>query len=338
MGSLHWSLGVAIGVVFIGMAFASPSMRHPPRMPPGFEKALPPDVRQKLKAIHENPNLNFTERHEQIDKIMSSLPDEVLDKLPPPPGFEKLPKEVQDQLKSIRRNKSLNWREKHEKVREFIDSLPEEQRKLLPPPPPPPFFPPFGPRGLPPRPPPGFEKVLPSEVYQRLLAVHENTNISVPEKMQKIDEIMKEVPKETLEKLPLPPGFDKLPEDTQKQARAILFNMSISFKERMKALKKFTKSLPKEQRKMVRPQPPGFENLPQDIREKIDAIFEDDQLDHRQKHEKIRELIDSLPQEIRSKLPPPPPFGMPPPPFGMPPPPPFGNKMPPPPPPGMDFE
>jgi hypothetical protein len=82
---------------------------------------------------------------------MSSLPDEVLDKLPPPPGFEKLPKEVQDQLKSIRRNKSLNWGEKHEKVRELIDSLPEEQRKLLPPPPPPPFFPPFGPRGLPPR-------------------------------------------------------------------------------------------------------------------------------------------------------------------------------------------
>ena len=44
---------------------------------------------------------------------------------------------------------------------------------------------------LPPRPPPGFELVLSPTVYTQLLAVHENSALTIDEQKRKIDEIMK---------------------------------------------------------------------------------------------------------------------------------------------------
>ena len=70
-----------------------------------------------------------------IDEVLDSVAPEILEKIPPPPGFDKLPQDVQDQLKKIHSNRSLKWSEKMEKGKAIIDALPEEQRRLLPPPP-----------------------------------------------------------------------------------------------------------------------------------------------------------------------------------------------------------
>uniref|UniRef100_A0A0K0DI82 Uncharacterized protein n=1 Tax=Angiostrongylus cantonensis TaxID=6313 RepID=A0A0K0DI82_ANGCA len=72
-------------------------------IPPGFEEILPVDVVQRLKNIHENSAL--TAEHQQIDEVMTSLPEELLNRLPPPPGFDRLPLPIRDELKRIHRDK-----------------------------------------------------------------------------------------------------------------------------------------------------------------------------------------------------------------------------------------
>ncbi|KAE9550041.1 hypothetical protein FO519_006742 [Halicephalobus sp. NKZ332] len=113
-----------------------PPMGGFPPLPPQLKAVLPPDVVTKLEAIHNDNSLGFKEKHEQIDKIMSSLPADVLDKIPPPPGFAQLPQDVQQKLKEVNRNPNLSWEDKQKATRQIIESLPENLRRLLPPPPP----------------------------------------------------------------------------------------------------------------------------------------------------------------------------------------------------------
>jgi hypothetical protein len=54
--------------------------------PPGFERLLPPDVYNQLLQIHRNPELGPQEKSQQIDQIMRSLPQSILEQLPLPPG------------------------------------------------------------------------------------------------------------------------------------------------------------------------------------------------------------------------------------------------------------
>ncbi|KAL6737895.1 hypothetical protein Aduo_011500 [Ancylostoma duodenale] len=114
--------------------FALP--RLPKELPPGFVEVLPEDVIMRLRAVHENPSLTAEQQHEQIDQIMTSLPDELVERLPQPPGFENLPQSTRDQLRSIHRDKSLNWRQRAEKIRAVFEALPPHLRPQMPPPPP----------------------------------------------------------------------------------------------------------------------------------------------------------------------------------------------------------
>lgn len=104
--------------------------RLPKDIPPGFEEILPVDVVQRLKNIHENSALTAEQQHQQIDEVMTSLPEELLNRLPPPPGFDRLPLPIRDELKRIHRDKKLNWRQRHDKIREIIDTLPSSSRSL----------------------------------------------------------------------------------------------------------------------------------------------------------------------------------------------------------------
>ncbi|KAI1695997.1 hypothetical protein Ddc_20768 [Ditylenchus destructor] len=61
--------------------------------------------------------------------------------------------------------------------------------------------------------PPGFADVLPSDIIQQLKDVH-SQHLSMKETKEKIDEIMKNVSKETLAKLPKPPGPPPSGEDS----------------------------------------------------------------------------------------------------------------------------
>jgi len=261
---------------------------------PGFE-LLPADVQEKLKALFEDKNIGWQERHEKIFEIMEGLPDEIKSKLPPPPGFEKLPQEVQDKLKAIHMDRSLSWAAKHQKVREIIDSLPEEVKRLLPVPPPP----------------PGFE-LLPEEVKAQIKAVHENSTLGWREKTEKIREIMENLPEEHKRKLPFPPpppGFEILPEDAKVKINAIRENSTLSWAEKHEKIREIIEALPEEMKNKlpVPPLPPGFELLPEDIKAKMKAVHEDKTLTHRERFDKIHEIMESLPADIKAKLPPPPP-------------------------------
>uniref|UniRef100_A0A914PMF6 Uncharacterized protein n=1 Tax=Panagrolaimus davidi TaxID=227884 RepID=A0A914PMF6_9BILA len=124
-------------VALSAMAFAAPQMPPPgsfPPLPRELEQVLPADAVEKLKAIHGDTSLGFKEKHEKIDQIMSSLPADVLDKIPPPPGFAQLPQDVQQKLKAINRNPNISWEEKQKQTKAVIEGLPPHLRHLLPPP------------------------------------------------------------------------------------------------------------------------------------------------------------------------------------------------------------
>nr|CAD2185885.1 unnamed protein product [Meloidogyne enterolobii]CAD2191970.1 unnamed protein product [Meloidogyne enterolobii]CAD2201663.1 unnamed protein product [Meloidogyne enterolobii] len=56
---------------------------------------------------------------------------QILDKIPPPPGFDRLPEDVRNKLKAIHRNKEKSWAQKQQELQAYIQSLPYEQRGLL---------------------------------------------------------------------------------------------------------------------------------------------------------------------------------------------------------------
>uniref|UniRef100_A0A0K0F9U6 SXP/RAL-2 family protein Ani s 5-like cation-binding domain-containing protein n=1 Tax=Strongyloides venezuelensis TaxID=75913 RepID=A0A0K0F9U6_STRVS len=262
--------------------------------PKDFEEILPQDVKDQLKAIHENNDLKWRERKDKVNEIMSNLPQDIKDKLPVPPEFRELPKEIQDQLKAIKLAPKLTREEKRNKIKSLIDSLPEETKKLIKPRP---FlFPPMGP-------PKEFEEILGSQVYNRLKNIHENKDLSPSEKWSNVEEIMKSLPTEVLEKLPLPPHLRNLPEDVQEQLKKIFVNKELSFHEKRQQARELIKGLPEEIRKTIRPpMPPFFEKLPEELKSKIEKIFKDDNIGRREKFEKIRDILDEIPKEEREKI------------------------------------
>uniref|UniRef100_A0AC34FZL2 Uncharacterized protein n=1 Tax=Panagrolaimus sp. ES5 TaxID=591445 RepID=A0AC34FZL2_9BILA len=281
----------------------------PPHPPPEFKEILGEELYNKLDVIHQDKNLTREERFKKMDEFMSSLPSETLAKLPLPPPFRQLPEDVQNKIREIMHNFSIDFKQRMQKVREFIRTLPEEQQKLVPPPPP--FF---GGQGhghrhgfLPRGPPADFKDILPTDKWEQLVELHKNDKLSWKEKKKQINEIMNSIPSETLMKLPLPPHLRKLSAENQQKIREFFADKSLSFDEKFQKTKEFIKSLPEAERKLARPPPPpGFENLPSDVKAKIDAIFENETLGHHERFEKVREIIDALPAEIRAKLPPPP--------------------------------
>lgn len=288
--------------------------------PAGFEELLPEDAKAKLIAAHDDRSLSFDERRDRIESVFDELPREILEKLPLPPGLARLPAEAQEPFRALHVDRSIGWRERQAKVHELIKELPKEQQQLVHPPaprfppmgphgmPPPPFpFPQAGANFLPPRPPPGFEAVLSPSIFKQLMAVHENVALSVPEKKQRIDHILSLVPQEQLERLPLPPHFERLSPETIQRVRKIMQDFSLDWDARHQKVDEFVRSLPREERRLLRPTIPGFEALPEEVRDQIDDLFDNQKMHPMERHQKIRQLLESLPEEIRSKIPPPPP-------------------------------
>ncbi|KAH7698918.1 Protein Y75B7AR.1, partial [Aphelenchoides avenae] len=156
-------------------------------------------------------------------------------------------------------------------------------------------------------PPIGYENILPPDTFKRLVAVHQNMSLSIPEKKKQVDAIMAEVPQETLEMLPLPPALYKLPATELNTAKKIFANKSLSFDEKNESVRKFIQSLPTHLKRLVRPPlPRGFENLPEETKDKIDELYEMDGLSEDERYNKIMKVVELLPPELRAKLPPPP--------------------------------
>ncbi|PIO67300.1 hypothetical protein TELCIR_10954, partial [Teladorsagia circumcincta] len=185
---------------------------------------------------------SFQQKHEKSDKIFSSLPVEIVDKLPHPPFFKNLPKETQEQIKQIRRDKSMSWHERHQKIHAIIDALPDDIR---------PHHPPPGRHRGPPRGgelPPGFEEVLPEDIMQKVNDIRQNSALSDEKKQEKVEDILSSLPVEILEKLPLPPFFEHLPDPVREKLTQIHRDTSLSWRERHRKIFDIVESLPEDQR------------------------------------------------------------------------------------------
>ncbi|KAI6236554.1 hypothetical protein M3Y95_00170000 [Aphelenchoides besseyi] len=300
------------------VAFARPAINGqgffaplpPSLLPPGFE-ILPQDAIDKLTAAHNDASLSVEERRDRIESVFDELPRDILEKLPLPPGLARLPSDIQTPFKALHVDRTMGWRERQTRVHELIKQLPEDMQRLVHPPAP---VPPFGsqgfrpmPYGFPSRPPPGFEFVLSPTIYKQLLAVHENTKITDDEKKQQLDKILRLVPQDQLDRLPLPPGFDQLPAETLQRMKQIMHDFSLKWDDRFQKVAEFVRSLPREERRLLRPRLPGFEALPEETRDQIDDLFENHKLNPIERNQKIHDILESLPEEIRSHIPPPPP-------------------------------
>ncbi|KAI6190515.1 hypothetical protein M3Y97_00126400 [Aphelenchoides bicaudatus] len=311
MRLLILTVSLVIGVV-IGRPQPGPlgfAPQTPPLIPPGFDEHLPDQAKQRLIQLHFNKDLNFEERRDKIEEVLDGLPKDVLEKLPLPPGLERLPEKSKAKFKELHMNRDISWKERQQLVREAVKELPEDEQRLVEPPRPP-MMPPMGPHmGFPPHPPPGFETVLSQTIYKQLMAVHSNPQLSVEEKKQQVDKIMANVPQEQLDRLPLPPGFDRLSFENQQRVRQLMHDFKLDWETRHENVKKFIDNLPRSERKMLIPgPPPGFEIVPKETQDQIDELFMNEKLSPAERSYKIHQLIMQLPEEIRSKLPPPPPM------------------------------
>ncbi|KAF8383757.1 hypothetical protein PRIPAC_72899 [Pristionchus pacificus] len=182
-------LSLALPLAFA--QFGPPSQGQlPPLFPPHIEDLIPADVLAKMKAVHENPSLPPQMKHEQIDDLMISLPTEILDKIPPPPGFDQLPKDVQETIKKLSRNRSVKWSDRQASIRRFIDALPENVKALIPMP---------GAGG-----PPGFE-AIPIQQRAEIQMIENDQNMSFRDRYFKIKQIMDSLPVEIRSQLPAVP-------------------------------------------------------------------------------------------------------------------------------------
>jgi hypothetical protein len=86
-------------------------------------------------------------------------------------------------------------------------------------------------------------------------------------------------------------------------------NKSLNWEQRHNQIRQLLEKLPDDIKLKMPPppMPPAFEMLPASIRSQLRAIHENRELGFRERYQKIKEVIDQLPDDIKSKLPQPPP-------------------------------
>lgn len=207
--------------------------------PPVFESVLPEEAKQRLVYIYGDSTLVSEDRVNQINAVFDSLPQEVIEQLPLPVEYERLPADVYRRISYVHTAPGFKWAERQQLIRDIVESLPAEQRQLM-------HTPKIG------GPPPGFELVLAPTVYKQLLTIHHNPRLSKEEKAVLITRIMRQVPAEQINKLPLPSGMDQLPAELQQRLRALVYDYSVEQPIRAQRVREFVQSLPIEMRPQLR--------------------------------------------------------------------------------------
>jgi hypothetical protein len=159
--------------------------------------------------------------------------------LPLPAEFERLPFDVFQRIQYVHTAPGFHWAERTALTRAIIETLPENERQLL-------GTPRIG------GPPPGFEQVLPPTVYKQLLFVHHNPLLSKEQKSHQITQIMRQVPQQQIDMLPLPRGMDNLPMEIQKRLRSLIYDYTVEQPERAQRVRDFVAKLPAELRPALR--------------------------------------------------------------------------------------
>lgn len=89
--------------------------------------------------------------------------------------------------------------------------------------------------------PPGFDEHLPEDAKQRLIQLHFDRTLNFEQRRDKIEEVLDGLPKEVLEKLPLPPGLERLPEESKAKFKELHMNRDLSWRERHELVQKAIK-------------------------------------------------------------------------------------------------
>lgn len=207
--------------------------------PPSFEPILTQEAKQRLVFIYGDTSLASEDRVSQINAVFDSLPQEVIEQLPLPNEYERLPADVYRRIQYIHTARGFKWAERQQLIRDIVESLPIEQRQLM-------HTPRIG------GPPPGFELVLAPTVYKQLLTVHHNPTLSKEEKATLITRIMRQVPAEQINQLPLPSGMDQLPIEYQQRLRSLVYDYSVEQPIRSQRVREFVQNLPLEMRPDLR--------------------------------------------------------------------------------------
>jgi len=207
--------------------------------PPVFEKALPMEAKQRLIQVYIDSTITSEERAEQVNAVFDSLTRDVLMQLPLPTEYERLPFDVYRRIAYIHVADGFKWAERQQLIRDIVESLPEEEKHLM-------QTPKIG------GPPPQFAAVLAPTVYKQLLFVHHNPRLTKEQKSEMITRIMRQVPQEQINQLPLPNGFDQLPMELQTRARSLVYDYSVPQQIRAQKVREFVGSLPEQLRPQLR--------------------------------------------------------------------------------------
>jgi len=207
--------------------------------PPIFESILPEEAKQRLVYIYSDSSLASEDRVNQINAVFDSLPREIIQQIPLPNEYERLPADVYRRISYVHTAPGFKWAERQQLIRDIVESLPVEQRQLM-------HTPKIG------GPPPGFELILAPTVYKQLLTVHHNPRLNKEEKAALITRIMRQVPAEQINRLPLPSGMDQLPSELQQRLRSLVYDYSVEQPVRAQRVREFVESLPIEMRPQLK--------------------------------------------------------------------------------------
>ncbi|CAD5231447.1 unnamed protein product [Bursaphelenchus xylophilus] len=100
-------------------------------LPPGFAELLPAESKRKLLELHWDRHLTMEQRGVAIQQVFDKLPQDVLAKLPLPPGLERLPEEYKKKFRELRMDRSITASERVRRVKEMVSQLPEELQKVV---------------------------------------------------------------------------------------------------------------------------------------------------------------------------------------------------------------
>uniref|UniRef100_A0A914QBN2 Uncharacterized protein n=1 Tax=Panagrolaimus davidi TaxID=227884 RepID=A0A914QBN2_9BILA len=99
--------------------------------PEDYAKYFPANIVAQIDVVRKDSAMKFDEKAEKIDKLISQVPAEIRDNIPPPSGFLELPTEIQNKYKAIHRNSSLTFKEKKQQTEILFKEMPEKYRHFV---------------------------------------------------------------------------------------------------------------------------------------------------------------------------------------------------------------
>jgi hypothetical protein len=85
--------------------------------------------------------------------------------------------------------------------------------------------------------------VLAPTVYKQLLFVHHNPRLNKEEKAEMITKIMRQVPQDQIDRLPLPAEMEQFPAELKTRARSLVYDYSVPQKIRARRVAEFMEQI-----------------------------------------------------------------------------------------------